>query len=99
MVVSYRRNVAGGSYAGISGRDYFIWRDSASYIHFDMYRSPDAGYLVNVRPTASGFSGGGQSWGVESMTPILPPRDTVVAVRTGAANRLWCHAPEPRDRR
>jgi hypothetical protein len=98
MVIRHRRDVSGGSHAGLMGRGYFIWRDSAGYIHFPMYKSPDAGYAVRVRPTAAGLTGGGQSWGVEGITPIRPPRDTVVATRTGPANRLWCHAPETRER-
>jgi hypothetical protein len=97
MVVNYFRPVR-NSYAGISRREYFIWRDSADYIYFQMFQSPDAGYLVRAHVTASGLAGVGLSWGVMA-AEIQSARDTVIATRTGPGNRLWCHAPEPRDKR
>jgi hypothetical protein len=53
---------------------------------------------VRAHVTASGLAGVGLSWGVMA-AEIQSARDTVIATRTGPGNRLWCHAPEPRDKR
>ena len=98
MVVRHRRSVVGDSYAGITTREYFIWRDSAEHVYFPLYRSPDAGYSVRARATPTGLAGIGVSWGVGA-AEINAPRDTVAATRTGPAVRLRCHVPDPRERR
>jgi hypothetical protein len=97
MVVRHRRNV-GNSYAGISVREYFVWRDSAGQVYFPLFRSPDAGYSVSARMTATGLAGRGGSWGAGA-AEIHGPPDTVVAVRTGPPDRLRCHVPDPREKR
>jgi hypothetical protein len=97
MVIHHRRSVP-ESFAGITVREYFIWRDSAGMVNFPLFRSPDAAYDVSARATASGFTGSGRSWGAFEVE-IRGPRDTVVAIRTGPPRRLRCHAPDPREKR
>ena len=86
--IRYHKKV-GDSYAGISPRAYFMWGGVGS-IRFPLYRSPDAGYVVELRRTATGFDGGGTSWGV-GVVEIQAPRDTVVAARVGPPDRLRSH--------
>jgi hypothetical protein len=87
--IRYRKRV-GDSYAGILLRDYFIWTGAGGVVRFPLYRSPDAGYGVELRRNPTGLVGGGTSWGVDA-AEIHAPRDTVVATRLGPADRLRCH--------
>jgi hypothetical protein len=98
FVRGHRRAVAPDSYAGIAIREYFVWKsDSAGSVLFPLFQSPDAGYVVRLRPTAAGLAGTGTSYGFDfGGPPPAYPRDTVVAVRVGPPDRLYCHTRRSR---
>ena len=95
FVRGHRRDVVPDSYAGISLREYFVWKaDRGGDVLVPLFRSPDAGYVVRLRATAGGLAGTGTSYGFDFPGPApVYPRDTVVAVRVGPPDRLYCHTP------
>ena len=97
FVRGHRRNVVPDSYAGISLREYFVWKsDSGGAVVFPLFRSPDAGYVVRLRSSATGLAGTGRSYGIDFPgPPRVYPRDRVVAVRVGPPDRLYCHKRRP----
>ncbi|HET7584742.1 MAG TPA: hypothetical protein VFK13_07540 [Gemmatimonadaceae bacterium] len=78
---------AGGSVGGTQ------WEldSSGTSVFFSLYRSPDAGYLVEAIGTRSGLRGRGTSWGV-GIAEVHFPDDSVVATRIGPPDVSTCLA-------
>lgn len=94
FVRGQRRRDPPDSYAGMSGREYIVWTADSGAVGFALFQSPHAGYVVRLRPTVGGLAGTGTSYGFELFEPRrIFPRDTVVAIRVGPPDRLYCHAP------
>jgi hypothetical protein len=82
-------------YAGIEEAGLTTWSTEGDKLRFALYHSPDAGYRVAMRRTATGFAGIGQSWGAGVAAPTGPALDQVVLRRTGAADLNRC--PRAKD--
>ncbi|MGH8157936.1 MAG: hypothetical protein ACREPQ_07440 [Rhodanobacter sp.] len=67
-------------------------------IEFELFRSPDGGYSVDLSLAAHGLSGTGMIWGgvVGTTTGYSPPKDVVKADWTGAPDVRLC-SPLPDD--
>ena len=79
------------SYAGITPGGLLHWERPAGgdSVSFALYRSPDAGYEVAVRPTPTGFRGQGHSWGVGA-AEVDYPEDIVVGAYVGPPQLERC---------
>jgi hypothetical protein len=85
------------TYAGGTAAGTTRWEaDSARWISFTLYRSPDARHVTRALLTAEGFRGSGESigWGAASVH-YLP--DTVVARRIGAPDYSSCIEASARE--
>lgn len=80
------------SYAGIAERGTLAWHypTSDTLIHFALYRSPDAGYEVELRPIGRRLVGTGHSWGA-GVVEIHAPTDSIEAVWEGTAIPADCN--------
>jgi hypothetical protein len=81
---AFKRKVHAQSYAGISERGVSSWLLRGKTIEFDLFRSPDAGYAVEIQRSGGLLTGTGRSSGVGAGAP---PRghtlDTIVGRRVG----------------
>lgn len=80
-------------YPGLAIRRFIVWTVLNSHsMRFELDRTVDAGYLVELRPTSSGLAGTGSVWraSVVSGMPPLPPDDEVQARRIGDADPARC---------
>jgi hypothetical protein len=64
-----KRNAKAESYAGIQETGMTSWLLRGHTIQFDLYRSPDARYMVEVERTGDLLVGTGRSWGVGMGAP------------------------------
>lgn len=70
------------SYAAFGGAGPTSWRMTDGAIEFLTFRSPDAGYSVNVTMNGGGFAGTGISWGVGAADSHFT-NDIVIGKRIG----------------
>jgi hypothetical protein len=78
-------------YAGIAKASLVAWHtDSTDALLFDLYHSPDAGYVVAMRRSADTLRGVGNSWGA-GVTEIHAPADSVAAWRIGPPVQEECY--------
>ncbi|MEW5833527.1 MAG: hypothetical protein AB1832_00565 [Pseudomonadota bacterium] len=80
-------------YPGLAIRRFIVWTVSNAHsMRFEIDRTVDAGYLVELRPTPSGLAGTGSVWraSVVPGMPPLPPDDEVQARRIGNADPARC---------
>ena len=87
----FKRKLQAQSYAGIDERGVSSWLLSDHKIQFNLLRSPDASYVVELKRTCDSVVGTGRSGGVGGGAP--PPeytRDTVVGRRLGPADISAC---------
>jgi hypothetical protein len=78
-------------------RGWLAWRPQrgrADAIAFQLDRSPDGGYAVELRLAASGLAGRGMAWGGAMGTPVAgaspAPVEGIVARRIGDADLTRC---------
>ena len=85
------RTDAAKTYAGISKAGISQWVINGRTMQFSLFRSPDAGYAVELERTGSSLAGTGRSWGVGMGAP---PKDygpdIIVGRRLGAPNIALC---------
>ncbi|SRR6266576_669736 len=79
----------GDSYAGIMKHNVIHWVQRGDTARFPIYRSPDAGYDLELTRSPSGLSGWGNSWGA-GVTEIHAPRDSVWTRRIGDSDQQRC---------
>jgi hypothetical protein len=79
------------SYAGIMRGARVRWKRVAQSdsITFPLYRSPDAGYEVQLVRSGDTFKGTGRSWGAGAAY-IEAPRDSIIAMRIGDVDSQVC---------
>jgi hypothetical protein len=81
------------TYAGVSKKGISPWVLNGDTIEFNLFRSPDAGYSVEVNQTGNLLAGTGKSWGAGMGAP---PKeygpDIIVARRLGPPNISACRA-------
>lgn len=77
-------------YAGIQESGLTVWSVTGDELKLTLMRSPDAGYRVSVRPTATGFEGEGTSWGAGAAAPLEPGPDSIILRRTGESDIRRC---------
>ena len=86
-----KRNFEAQSYAGIDETGVTAWLISGHTLEFTLFRSPDAGYSVEVERNGDLLAGTGRSWGVGMGAP--PPEyspDLVVGRRRGPPDISVC---------
>jgi hypothetical protein len=77
-------------YAGINKTGVTAWSIKDDGLHFDLYRSADAGYKVTAQRTEQGFDGEGKSWGAGVAAPVGLGPDKIVMRRIGVADLSHC---------
>jgi hypothetical protein len=77
------------TYAGIYERGVTSWSLHGGRLYFSLFKSDDAGHVVNAQLTSNGFEGMGSSWGVGSANPDSGP-DVVKARRVGVPTYEEC---------
>jgi hypothetical protein len=88
---AFSRKAQAQSYAVISEKGVSPWLSSDHKIRFALFRSPDAGYAVELERTGDSLAGTGRSWGAGMGAP--PPEythDTVVGRRVGPPDISGC---------
>jgi len=89
------RQVHAQSYLGISKTGVSPWELSDHTIQFDLFHSPDAGYVVEVDRTGDVLTGTGKSWGAGMGAPPAEyGPDRVVGRRLGPPKISACRARE-----
>jgi len=79
-------------YPGLAIRRFIVWAVTDGHsMHFELDRTVDAGYLVELRPTPIGLAGTGAVWRA-SVVPGMPPSpdDEVQARRLSDADLARC---------
>ncbi len=80
-------------FPGLAPRRFLVWEvvDNHS-ARFELDRSPDAGYLVELRLTPSGLDGTGMFWSDVGSpgTPPSPRQDAIQVRRIGDADPARC---------
>ena len=80
-------------YPGLAPRRFIVWTVAVSHsLRFELDRTVDAGYRVELRPSRSGLSGVGSVW-TASEGPVmqpLSPDDEIRARRIGDADPARC---------
>ncbi len=73
-------------------RRYVVWSVSSTdgTVHFELDRAPDAGYLVELKSSASGLRGFGETWSVPPGALDARRPDEVAARRIGKADPSLC---------
>lgn len=74
------------------------WTYQNQRVHLSLYRSPDAGYEVDLSPSDGLYTGTGMSWGAGAADPKDPHIDYVLARRTGPADISQCNLPDASPR-
>ena len=86
--------VAPSLLAEIAPKGFFSWAlfPPANAVLFQLSRSPDGGYEVNLKLVAKGLSGTGRIWGgvVGPVRGPYPPADGVLADRVGEPDIKQC---------
>ncbi|GLQ98221.1 hypothetical protein [Dyella mobilis] len=85
-------------YAGLSPFGITDWRYLDSLVTLELFRSPDAGYGVTVKPTPNGLFGEGDSWNAVEAASGQPDNQIIVARRIGEADVRRCEAWASRKR-
>ena len=88
---AFKRKVQAQSYAGIEEKGVSLWHLSDHKIWFDLFHSPDAGYVVELKRTGDSLVGTGTSGGVGGGAP--PPEytsDMVAGRRVGPPDISAC---------
>lgn len=79
-------------YAGIDESGFTAWSVTDDQPKLSLFRSPDAGYQVSLRPTTKGFEGEGTSWGAGVAAPPERGPDFVVLQNVGKSDIRRCAA-------
>ncbi|QNK02226.1 hypothetical protein [Dyella telluris] len=74
------------------------WSYQNQRVHLSLFRSPDAGYEVDMSLSDSLYTGTGMSWGAGAADPNDPHIDYVLARRTGPADISQCGLPASSSR-
>jgi hypothetical protein len=94
---AYHNRRRAGSLLGLDTAGLMFWHpdlELGASTAFDLFESPDAGYVVRVVPSAVGLVGHGFS---VAFLGSPSDRDTVVAVRVGDADVSICRTIQPPD--
>jgi hypothetical protein len=86
-----KRDFEAQSYAGIEETGVTAWLITGHTLEFELFRSPDAGYSVEVERTGDLLAGTGRSWGAGMGAP--PPEygpDLVFGRRRGPPDISVC---------
>jgi hypothetical protein len=88
---AFKRKLQAQSYAGIDKRGTSSWLLSDQKIRFNLLRSPDASYVVELKRTGDSLVGTGRSAGVGGGAPPAEyTPDTVVGRRVGPPDISAC---------
>ena len=77
---------------GAAARRFVTWsvRSSDGTVRFELDRAPDAGYMVELKPSASGLHGVGETWSVPPGALDARAPDEIEARRIGRADPSRC---------
>ncbi|HEU4669356.1 MAG TPA: hypothetical protein VFR91_01490 [Dyella sp.] len=83
-------------YPGLAPRRFIVWTAAGDRsLRFELDRTVDAGYRVELRPTRSGLAGVGSVWSASEGPDMQPlsPGDEIRARRLGDADPARCPRP------
>jgi hypothetical protein len=94
------RQAEARSYLGIKKTGITAWTLNGHTIQFDLFRSTDAGYVVEIDRTSGLLTGTGKSWGAGmGAPPVDYGPDTFVGRRLGPPDISACRStPTPENR-